>query len=497
LPESDLISQRLRKVQDLRERGVNPYPYRFKRTYLSADVIRDFERLKSSEETVSLAGRIMSIRMMGKASFSHIQDRAGRIQIYVRRDSVGDGAFETYKLLDIGDFIGVTGNVFRTRTGEITLEVKRLEVLCKAIRQLPIVKVKEEDGRKIVFDEFADKEQRYRRRYVDLVVNPDTAKIFETRSKIIRAVRRFLDERGFLEVETPTLQPVYGGANARPFVTHHNALDMRLYLRISPELYLKRLIVGGLERVYDLSKNFRNEGIDRIHNPEFTMLELYQAYADFNDMMELTEQLYRSVVLEVKGTTEIEYQGVRISFEVPWRRIRMTDALKEYAGIDVEGMDDRALLEVAKRNGIDVDGEPPRGMLIHELFEALVEDKLVQPTFVTHFPKETTPLCKVDRSDPRYIERFEPYINGWEMGNAYSELNDPVLQRELLERQSASRRLEIDDEKPPMDEDFVRALEYGMPPTGGLGLSIDRMVMLLTDQFSIRDVILFPQMRPE
>lgn len=492
---TDLTARRVEKLKRIRDKGIDPYPYHFRRTHLSSEIKGDFEALHSSGETVAIAGRVMSIRGHGKAGFAHLQDDTGKIQIYMRQDVMGEKSFAVYKLVDIGDFLGVTGKVFKTRTGEITVAAEEVKLLSKAIRQLPIVKERYQNGEKVVYDRFSDKEQRYRQRHIDLVVNPEVKEVFKARCKIISVIRHILDEHGFWEVETPILQPTYGGAYAHPFRTHHRALDAPLYLKISPELYLKRLIVGGLDKVYEISKNFRNEGIDRTHNPEFTMLEIYQAYADYNDMMELTEEIFEKTACEIQGTTKISYQGTEIELERPWRRLRMVDALKEYANVDVETLSDGELRDLAEAHDIEVKGRSSRGLIINALFEELVEEKLIQPTFIINYPRETTPLCKIDRTDPAYIERFEPFILGWEFGNAYSELNDPILQRELLEEQARGRQL--DDEVPPMDEDFVRAIEYGMPPTGGLGLGIDRMVMLLTDQPSIRDVILFPQMRPE
>jgi lysyl-tRNA synthetase class 2 len=492
--QDELIRRRLEKLSKLRDEGVNPYPYSFCRTHLSRQVREDFQRLESSGQQVTIAGRVMSIRQHGKAGFAHLQDPAGRIQIYVRQDTLGE-AFAIFKLLDIGDFLGVVGKVFRTKTDEITVAASQIELLCKAIRQLPIVKEKDEEGKKTIYDQFSDKEQRYRQRYIDLIVNPEVKELFQCRFRIISTIRKLLDEQGFLEVETPVLQSTYGGAYARPFRTNHHALDISLYLKISPELYLKRLIIGGMERVYEISKNFRNEGIDRTHYPEFTMLEVYQAYADYNDMMELTEEIFERTACEICGKTQIQYQGEEIDLSRPWRRLRMVDALKQHADIDVEPMSDGQLLSLLRAHHLEVKGKSARGLIINALFEELVEEKLIQPTFIIGHPRETTPLCKSDRENPIYIERFEPFVAGCEFGNAYSELNDPLLQRELLEQQAQNRQ--IDDEIPPVDNDFLRAIEYGMPPTGGLGLGIDRLVMLMTNQTSIRDVILFPQMRPE
>jgi len=491
--QEQLIDQRRAKIRRLRELGVEPYPYRFDPTHTSAEILADADRY--SEQPVRLAGRLMSIRSKGKSSFAHMQDGEGRIQIYVRKDTVGDGAYEAWNLLDIGDIVGVEGPVFRTHTGEITVQVQKLAILSKSIRPLPVVKEQIVDGERRVYDDIRENtELRYRHRSIDLIVNPDVRQVFRSRANILKAIRRVLDERGFIEVETPALQRVYGGASARPFKTHHNALDLDLYLKISPELYLKRLIVGGLDRVYDLSKNFRNEGIDRAHNPEFTMLEAYQAYADFTDMMDLTEALFAESCLAVRDTLKISFQGREVDLTPPWERLPMAEAIEKYAGVNVEALSDAELRALVAERDPDLPPEMPRGLLINELFEQRAEERVTGPAFVMHHPQETTPLCKAARGRPGYIERFEPYVLGWEIGNAYSELNDPVRQRELLEAQAAGR--EVDGEIPPVDEDFLRAIEIGMPPTGGLGIGIDRMVMVLTDQPSIRDVIAFPTLRP-
>ncbi|OGE83395.1 MAG: lysine--tRNA ligase [Candidatus Delongbacteria bacterium GWF2_40_14] len=489
-----LIQTRIDKIKTIREMGVNPFPYNYKITDFSKDIIDNFEEYSRNNEdpkTVSVAGRIMAVRLMGKAAFCSIHDKKGNIQLYVAQKNIGDSLYEMFKHLDIGDIIGVKGIVKKTQVGEITVYVDELTLLTKNIRPLPIVK--EKDGE--VFDAFSDKELRYRNRHLDLLVTHGVKETFEKRIRIIKTVKRILDGKDFLEVETPVLLPIYGGANAAPFTTHHNTLDMMLYLRISLEPYLKRLIVGGIDRVYEIGKCFRNEGMDRTHNPEFTMLELYQAYADYNDMMNLTEELFETACKEIHNATEIEFDGHKIDLKRPWRRLKMVDAIKEYAQIDVEGLSDDEMKVLIKKKGGEIKGAFIRGLAINEIFELYVEDKLVQPVFITHQPLETTPLCKVDYEDERYLQRFELFINGHEYANAYSESNDPVFQRKTLYEQSL--RHDVDAEVSPMDENFVQAIETGMPPTGGLGIGIDRMVMLITGERSIRDVLLFPTMKPD
>ena len=495
-PESQLIEQRLQKLQAIEALGHAPYPYSFDVTHHSVDVVEQFEALEASQGEVAVAGRLMVIRGHGKAAFADIRDAKGRIQIYVKLNVVGEDVFALWKLLDIGDFIGVRGPVFKTRTGQISVQVQSLELLSKSVRPLPVPKEEVKDGERIVHDAFADKELRYRRRYLDLALNADVQAVFRKRSAIVTAVRAFLDAREFLEVETPVLQTLYGGASARPFVTHHNTLDMQLYLRISDELYLKRLIVGGLERVYEIGKDFRNEGVDRTHNPEFSMLEVYQAYADYNDMMALAEEMYAEVATKVTGSPVVTYQGQEIDLSPPWPRIPMLEAIAQYGDIDVANASDADLEVACKRLGADLDPGTERGILINELFELCVEPKLIQPTFITDYPLAVSPLAKKHRSNPDLTERFEIFVNGWEAGNAFSELNDPIDQRQRFEHQM-SLRDKGDDEAQVLDEDYLRAMEYGMPPTGGLGVGIGRMVMLMTDSPSIRDVILFPHMRPE
>jgi len=489
---SSLIQIRKEKLQQIREElGVNPFPYRYDVTHYSEGIIENFEELFEGEAEVSVAGRIMAQRVMGKASFCTIQDRDGRIQLYVAQKNLGDETYELFKKLDLGDIIGGKGIVKKTKVGEITVYLNSLELLTKNIRPIPVVK--EKDGE--TFDLFSDKELRYRNRHMDLLVTPGVKETFTKRVKIIRKVKQILDQREFFEVETPILQPIYGGAAAAPFTTHHNALDVKLYMRISLEPYLKRLLVGGFDRVYEMGKCFRNEGIDRTHNPEFTMLELYQAYGDYEDMMKITETIFEETALEINGTTDTQFDGKEINLKTPWRRMTMIDAIKEHGGYDVNAMsDDELKAAIDKHDGV-LKGDYIRGLAINELFELTVEDKLIQPTFITHQPVETTPLCKVDYEQPELLQRFELFINGTEFANAYSESNDPVFQRDTLYQQSLRR--EVDDEAPPMDENFVQAIEVGMPPAGGLGIGIDRMVMLLTGEVSIRDVLLFPTMRPE
>jgi len=489
-----LIQTRIDKIKTIREMGINPFPYNYKVTDFSKDIIDNFEEYSRNNEepkTVSVAGRIMAVRLMGKAAFCSIHDKKGNIQLYVAQKNIGDSLYEMFKHLDIGDIIGVCGIVKKTQVGEITVYADSLTLLTKNIRPLPIVK--EKDGE--VFDAFSDKELRYRNRHLDLLVTHGVKETFEKRVRIIKTVKKILDGKDFLEVETPVLLPIYGGANAAPFTTHHNTLDMMLYLRISLEPYLKRLIVGGIDRVYEIGKCFRNEGMDRTHNPEFTMLELYQAYADYNDMMNLTEELFETACKEIHNTTEIEFDGHKIDLKRPWRRLKMVDAIKEYAQIDAESLSDDEMKSLIKKKGGEIKGAFIRGLAINEIFELYVEDKLVQPVFITHQPLETTPLCKVDYEDERYLQRFELFINGHEYANAYSESNDPVFQRKTLYEQSL--RKDVDAEVSPMDENFVQAIETGMPPTGGLGIGIDRMVMLLTGERSIRDVLLFPTMKPD
>jgi lysyl-tRNA synthetase class 2 len=487
--QSELIRQRILKLEELRNAGIDPYPRKYFPENTTGDIIKRFAEVNEFAEgqySAKIAGRIMSMREHGKTAFMNIQDSTDTIQVYIRKDQIGDQAFdEVFKNLDIGDIIGVEGWIFRTKTGELTILVKKLTLLTKSLRPLP----EKWHGLK-------DKEIRYRQRYADLIVNPEVKKVFLARTRIIQSMRQYLNDRGFVEVETPVLQPLYGGASARPFITHHNALDMDLYLRIADELYLKRLIVGGIERVYEISKDFRNEGMDRDHNPEFTMLELYQAYADYNDMMVIAEEMISGSANEIYGTMVINYQGEEIDLTPPWRRLPMTDAVSEALGIDVKNTSNDELYKIASKREPELPKNILRGKLINFLFEEFVEPNLVQPTFVMNHPTEISPLAKKKADDESVVERFEIFIGHLELGNAFSELNDPIDQRERFIDQ-AKQREAGDDEAQMLDEDFIRALEYGMPPTGGLGIGVDRLIMLLTDMPSLRDVIFFPHMRPE
>ncbi len=491
---NEVMRVRREKLARLRELGVNPYPYHFERSHFSQDILDNADGLM--EKKVAVSGRLMSIRGHGKAAFAHLMDAKGRIQLYIRKDEVNEDKFEVFKLLDIGDIVGVTGEVFVTRTGETTIKVADLELLSKTLRPLPVVKERVEGQDKVVYDQFADKELRYRQRYVDLIVNPEVRDVFVMRSRVISAMRNYLDDQGFLEVETPVLQPIYGGASARPFITHHNALDMQLYLRIADELYLKRLIVGGYEGVYEISKDFRNEGMDRFHNPEFTMMEVYVAYKDYHYMMALVENLVSYLAQQLFGDSKLRYQGEEIDLTPPWRRMKLFDAIKEYTGKDLYSKNLEELRAAADALHISIESFWGEGKIIDEIFSEKVEPNLIQPTFIIDYPVELSPLAKRHRDDPRLVERFEPFMVGGEFGNAFSELNDPIDQRERFLAQKKLADLG-DEEAQMLDDDFLRALEYGMPPTAGLGIGIDRLVMLFTDQPSIRDVLFFPQMRPE
>lgn len=493
---NDQEMHRREELRELRAMGVDPYPYSFAKTHSSVAILEQFsDEDAAAFEDVAIAGRIMAIRRMGKAAFLHIQDAESRIQVYLRKDDLSN--YEEFRLYDIGDIIGVRGFVFRTRMGEITLHGRELTLLCKSLSLIPIAKeTEDEQGNKVVHDAFADKELRYRQRYTDLIVNPHIREVFVRRSRIISAMRRFFDDRGWLEVETPILQPIYGGAAARPFVTHHNTLDMDLYLRIADELYLKRLIVGGFEGVYEISKNFRNEGMDRTHNPEFTAMEIYVAYKDYNWMMDMLEELLSTMTVQVLGTAEVEIGGNTISFAGPYKRISMLDSIKEQTGKNLHGCSEEELRAAARELEVELDPKIGAGKIIDEIFSEKVQHHLIQPTFITDFPLEMSPLAKKHRTEAGLTERFELYANGSEIANAFSELNDPIEQRLRLEEQAALRE-RGDDEAMGVDEDFLHALEIGMPPTSGLGIGIDRLVMLLTQQTSIRDVLLFPQMKPE
>lgn len=492
---NDLMLRRREELEELRKRGVNPYPYQFNRTEYSRDILETF-RDDAAPKTVSVAGRIVSIRRMGKASFCHIQDAKGKIQVYLKRDDLGD-VYDTFRLMDIGDIIGVEGYVFRTKMGEISVHAQKLELLAKSLRPLPVVKERiDESGNKIVHDPFSDKELRYRQRYVDLAVNPHVREVFIKRALIMKTIRNFFDERGYLEVETPILQPMYGGAFARPFITHHNALDVDLYLRIADELYLKRLLVGGFDAVYEFAKDFRNEGMDRSHNPEFTMLELYVAYTDYIWMMELVEELFGKVAVAVNGSMKVSFESHVIDFTPPFKRLTIYDAIKEYTGRSLRGKSEPELRSVAKGLHVEVAPTDGAGAIIDTIFSNVIAPHLIQPTFITDYPLEMSPLAKKHRSEPGLVERFELIVNGQELCNAFSELNDPIDQRARFEEQM-KLRARGHEEAQMLDEDFIRAIEYGMPPAAGLGVGIDRLTMIMTNQHSIRDVILFPQMRPE
>ena len=480
--ENHLIAERIKKLSELKEKYV--LPFRFEKKHSNKQLQEKYSSLKPEEhidDVAITAGRIVALRRIGKVTFMHLMDNDAKIQVYFNEGEYAN--YSDLKLLDMGDFIGVKGKLFKTKTGELTIGVLEMEFLSKAIRPLPEK-----------FHGIQDTEIKYRQRYLDLIMDDSSKKKFIMRTKIIKAIREFLDSNDFLEVENPTIQPIYGGAAAKPFVTHYNDLDMKAYLRISLELYLKKLIVGGFEKVYEMGKVFRNESIDTTHNPEFTMMELYWAYADYTDVMKLVEDLYNYVALKVLGTTKIIYQGKEIDLKAPWKRMTMTDALLEYTGIDVTQLSVEEIKQMLDKHKIEYRDDMGRGLLINQLFK-LAEEKLIQPIFIIDHPKETTPLCRLHRENPELIERFEPYINGWEIGNAYSELNDAIRQRYLLEEQSKELRAGIDDAN-PMDEDFCKAIDHGFPPTGGLGLGIDRMIMLFTDSASIRDVIFFPTMKP-
>lgn len=495
---NDQIRRRFEELHTLESRGVEPFPYNYDRTHTSQQILTTFwDDDPSPLADVSIAGRIMALRRMGKATFFHIQDAEGKIQCYIKADELPE-QYEMLRLLDIGDIVGVRGFVFRTRTGEVTVHCRQLHLLCKSLRPLPIVKEERDvHGNVIVHDAFSDKEQRYRRRYIDLIVNPHVRQTFITRSRTITAIRRYFDRRGWLEVETPILQPIYGGASARPFTTYLNALDMPLYLRIADELYLKRLIVGGFEGVYEISKNFRNEGIDRMHNPEFTALELYVAYKDYHWMMEMTEDLLTTVTGEVRGHSSLlRADCTEIPLQRPFRRVRLLDAIAEAVGEPIDECTEQELATLCERFDLELPPSSSRAKMIDELFTKLVQPHLVEPTFVTDYPVEMSPLAKRHRSQPSLVERFELYIGGMEIANAFSELNDPRDQRQRFEEQ-ARLRAGGDDEAMVLDEDFLMALEIGMPPTAGLGIGFDRLTMLMTGVASIRDVIFFPLMRPE
>ena len=503
---SQVMRDRREKLDELTRRGIRPFEYNFHRTHLTTEAGELFRSAESGGvlgadghgPVVTVGGRLVAWRGHGKTAFAHVEDGSGRLQLYFRLDAVGEERFDLLRLIDLGDWVGVTGPLFRTRTGEVTVRVEQWTLLSKSLRPLPMGKseVDPTTGERVTHSGFTDTESRYRQRYADLAVHPHVRDVFRTRSRIVSELRRFLDGEGFLEVETPALQPLYGGAAARPFVTHHNSLDRRMYLRIADELYLKRLIVGGFERVYEITHDFRNEGVDRLHNPEFTMLEFYQAFADYHDMMNLVERMFGHVVETAIGGTEVAYGGHRVSFARPFKRIHFMEALAHALEADPSSLSEDELRRRAKAHHIaDVD-KAGRGKLMDKLFGALIEPSLIQPTFVLDHPLELSPLAKPHRSAPGVVERFELYGMSAELANAFSELNDPIDQRERFVAQRALGAAG-DDEAHQVDEDYLRALEYGMPPTGGVGIGVDRLVMLLTGQPSIRDVILFPVLREE
>jgi lysyl-tRNA synthetase class 2 len=478
--------------------GVRPYAYRYERTHTAAEALALYtDAMGDQGPMVAVAGRLAALRLQGKTMFGHLEDASGRIQVYLRQDALGAG-WDTARLLDLDDHVGITGTLFRTRTGEVTVRALVIELLAKSVRPLPRGKTQQTASGAVTFGGLLDPEVRYRQRYADLAVHPDVRRVFETRAEAIRYLRRFLDERGFLEVETPVLQPLYGGAMARPFVTHHNALDMPLYLRIADELYLKRLIVGGFEKVYEIGHDFRNEGMDRTHNPEFTMLECYQAYADYHDIMALTEAMVSGVVQHATGGPGVTYQGAALDFTPPFRRLEFVAAIRDQTGLDIRTAAEPELRAKLTGSGVSREdaGRLAGGRLMDEVFKVFVEPRLTQPTFVVDYPKALSPLAREHREDPALTERFELFVAGKEIANAFSELNDPDEQRARFADQ-ARQRAAGDEEAQPLDADYIRALEYGMPPTGGMGLGLDRLIMLITGQASIRDVILFPALRPE
>lgn len=485
--ENPLRAEKRRKLHALREKGINPYPYTYaNRTHIGPIVTEHAAGLnageKKPESVYRIAGRLMTLRAMGKASFFNVQDQTGTLQIYIKNEELSEQDRASFELIDLGDIVGIEGYVFKSQKGEFSLHAKKFEILTKSIEPLPEK-----------FHGVQDIEIKYRHRHLDLISDVDSRRVFETRSKIIKEIRNFLDARGFLEVETPVLQPIYGGAAAHPFTTHHRALDMKLYMKISPELYLKRLIIGGFEKVYEIGKNFRNEGIDRSHNPEFTMLEFYEAYTDYNDQMTQFEELISSLAKKITGSMKVTYQGKDIDFTPPWRRLTVHDGVREYAGIDPEKATDAEIFAALKKNHSKMEEPTSRGVMLMELFELTAEEHLWQPTFVMDHPKEISPLTKIHRKDGRLVERFEPFAACMEIGNSYSELNDPEDQLARLLEQEAQRG--ENEEAHPMDDDFVLAIDSGMPPTGGVGIGIERIVMILTDRPSIRDIIFFPTMR--
>jgi lysyl-tRNA synthetase class 2 len=485
--ENPLRAEKRKKLHELRKEGINPFPYSFERTSYVKPLIEKYaDKLQAGEKVPEshqkIAGRLMTLRSMGKASFFNLQDQSGRLQIYVKLEELTPADRKAFDLVDLGDIVGVEGSLFKTQKGEFSLHTKSFKILTKTLEPLPEK-----------FHGISDVEIKYRHRHLDLISDEDSRKVFETRSKIIREIRKWMESKGFMEVETPTLQPIYGGAAAHPFSTHHRALDMKLYMKISPELYLKRLIVGGFDKVFEIGKNFRNEGIDRTHNPEFTMMEWYEAYTDYNYQMTQFEELVAHLAKTITGSTTVMYQGQEINFAPPWRRLTVFDGIRQYANLDPEKATDDEIFHACRKAGADLDQPGRRGEMLMELFELTAEKHLIQPTFVMDHPVEISPLTKIHRKDSRLVERFEPFCATMEIGNAYSELNDPEEQYARLKEQEAMRT--VDEEAHPMDEDFMHAIDTGMPPTGGVGLGIERVVMLLTDRPSIRDIILFPTMK--
>lgn len=483
-----LIQEKLKKLNALKDMGVNPYPYTYEQTHHAADILEKYSHLEREEKTkdiVSVAGRIMTLRRMGKATFMHIQDETGRIQLYLRKDDVGEETYAILKNSDIGDIIGVKGTIFCTMKGEISVYAENYVMLSKSIRQLPEK-----------FHGLKDPELRFRKRYLDLTMNPEEKEKFRMRTKVIALVRKYLNKHGFLEVETPVLQVVYGGTNAKPFKTHINVYDMPMYLRVAPELYLKRLLIGGFEKVYEIARNFRNEGVDQTHNPEFTMVEWYEAYTDYNGVMDRTEALYKFIAKELFDEEKITVHDKVIDISKKWKRMPMKEAIKKFADIDVDKLDDAGLMKVINEQKVPVRGEKNRGQMIFAIFDKLVCDQLQDPIWIVDYPKEVSPLAKAHRNDPALVERFECYIGGKEIGDGWSELTSAIEQRARFENEQVAMRTG-DDEAHPMDEDFIEAMEYGMPPTGGIGIGIDRLVMLFTNCWSIRDILFFPTMKPE
>ena len=493
---NQLMQARRQKLQRLLDMQVNAYPNRSHRTHVVSELIAGKDKFIESEERVTVTGRLVALRRQGKVGFGNIADESGNIQIFVRRDNTGEENYDVFKACDLGDFVQVEGTCFITKTGEYSIKAAKVTMLCKALRPLPVVKEKVVNGKTVRYDEFHDIETRYRKRYLDLLLNPEHKHSFETRAHLISGIRHFLEGRGFLEVETPILTPLYGGAQARPFLTHHNTLDIELYMRIAIELYLKRLIVGGFERVYEIGKVFRNEGMDRSHNPEFTLLELYQAYTDLDGMIELTESLIKHLAKEVLHSDMITCNDVELDFKAPFRQATMLNLIKEYAGFDASDFDFEKIKAFCLEHKIEIEPSAGSGKLIEALFDHFVEPKLIQPTFVLDYPREISPLAKLKPGETQIVERFELFFMGNEYANAFTELNDPIDQRERFEHQVKMRELG-DSEANVMDEDFIEAMEYGMPPTGGLGIGIDRLIMLFTNNTSIKEVILFPQMKPE